>query len=181
MTMKNKVVVKIMGQEYTLVSEDSREYMQRVSNLVDDKMREITLANKKLSTSMIAVLTALNSTDEYLKMKDERDALLKKLEDPTIEVAELRKKYLAAQKDAELKSQETARMAEELEKMLKNSKDYEAGLNSLRAKIDELNRKLTEKDMMLSDMEAQKLEMAERLSYKEKELMEFIENFDSTN
>lgn len=168
-----------MGQEYTLVSDDSREYMQRVSNLVDDKMKEITLANKKLSTSMIAVLTALNSTDEYLKMKDERDLLLKKLDDPSIEVAELRKKLLDVRTEAELKVQEHNQLNEEFEKMLKNSKDYETGLTTLRTKIDELNRKLAEKDVMLHSMEAEKMEMAERLSLKEKELIEFIDSFDS--
>lgn len=179
MTIKNKVIVRIMGQEYTLVSDDSREYMQRVSNLVDDKMKEITLANKKLSTSMIAVLTALNSTDEYLKMKDDRDHLLKKLEDPSVEVAELRKKLFEAQKEAEIKTQDHIQLNEEFEKMLKNSKDYENGLSALRTKIDELNRKLAEKDVMLKAMENERQEMAERLSLKEKELIEFIDNFDS--
>lgn len=179
MTVKNKVIVRIMGQEYTLVSDDSREYMQRVSNLVDDKMKEITAANKKLSTSMIAVLTALNSMDEFLKMKDERDLLLKKLDDPSIEVAELRKKLLEAQKEAELKNHDLNQQSEEFEKMLKNSKDYENGLSTLRNKIDELNRKLAEKDVMLRAMESEKMEMAERLSLKEKELIEFIDNFDS--
>lgn len=179
MTVKNKVIVRIMGQEYTLVSDDSREYMQRVSNLVDDKMKEITLANKRLSTSMIAVLTALNSTDEYLKMRDERDLLLKKLDDPSIEVAELRKKLLEVRTEAEIKTQEHSQMNEEFEKLLKNSKDYEMGLSTLRTKIDELNRKLAEKDVMLHAMEAEKMEMAERLSLKEKELIEFIDSFDS--
>lgn len=168
-----------MGQEYTLVSDDSREYMQRVSNLVDDKMKEITAANKKLSTSMIAVLTALNSTDEYLKMKDERDLLLKKLDDPSIETAEIKKKLFEAQKEAELRTIDHAQLNEEFEKLLKNSKDYENGLSALRIKIDELNRKLAEKDVMLHAMENEKLEMAERLSLKEKELIEFIDNFDS--
>ena len=142
-------------------------------------MKEITLANKRLSTSMIAVLTALNSTDEYLKMKDERDLLLKKLDDPSIEVAELRKKLLDAKTEAEIKAQEHSQMNEEFEKLLKNSKDYEMGLSTLRTKIDELNRKLAEKDVMLHAMETEKMEMAERLSLKEKELIEFIESFDS--
>ncbi len=168
-----------MGQEYTLVSDDSREYMQRVSNLVDDKMKEITLVNKKLSTSMIAVLTALNSTDEYLKVKDECVHLQKKLEDPNIEVSELRKKLLEAQKVVEMNTQEQNRLDEEFEKMLKNSKDYEAGLSMLRTKIEELNRKLADKDGMLRAMENEKLEMAQRLALKEKELIEFIDNFDS--
>ena len=47
-----------------------REHMQRISNIVDDKMRELYDNNKKMSTSMVAVLTALNMTDEYLKAVD---------------------------------------------------------------------------------------------------------------
>ena len=35
MSDKNKVTVKIMDRDYTLVSEDSREHMQRVANYVD--------------------------------------------------------------------------------------------------------------------------------------------------
>ena len=105
--------------------------------------------------------------------------LLKKLDDPSIEVAELRKKLLEAQKEAELKCHDLRQQSEEFEKMLKNSKDYESGLSTLRTKIDELNRRLAEKDVMLRAMEDEKMEMAERLSLKEKELIEFIDNFDS--
>ena len=45
MTDKNRVIVKILGQEYTIVGDEPREFMQRVSNYVDDKMNEI--AEKK--------------------------------------------------------------------------------------------------------------------------------------
>ena len=74
---KNKVTVKIMDRDYTLVSDDSREHMQRVANFVDDKMRETFSSNKKLSTSMIGVLTALNIADELYKVISEKEELEK--------------------------------------------------------------------------------------------------------
>lgn len=178
MTIKNKVIVRIMGQEYTLVSDDSREYMQKVSNLVDDKMREITAANKRLSTSMIAVLTALNAMDEYLKIQMEKEEMKRRQDDPSIEVAELKKHLAETCSELEMAKQDNMRLSEEFEKMIKNSKDYEQGVNTMRARVDELNRKLAEKDSEIMAVRAQKLEMAERLALKEKELMEFIENFD---
>lgn len=47
--------------------------MQRVANFVDDKMRETFSSNKKLSTSMIGVLTALNIADELYKVLSEKN------------------------------------------------------------------------------------------------------------
>ena len=75
MSRKNRVVVRILGQDYPLMSEDSRDYMQKVAYVVDDRMREILNSNKKLSNSMVAVLTALNLADDYLKCTHEKEEL----------------------------------------------------------------------------------------------------------
>ncbi len=72
MTVKNKVIVRILGQEYTIRSDESREFVQQVANLIDDKMRAIYDRNKKFSTTWIAVLTALNVGDDYLKLEKEK-------------------------------------------------------------------------------------------------------------
>ncbi len=82
MTVKNKVIVRILGQEYTIRSDESREFVQKVANLIDDKMRAIYEKNKKFSTSWIAVLTALNVGDDYLKLEQEKEQLLYRLENP---------------------------------------------------------------------------------------------------
>ena len=63
MSNKNKVTVKIMDRDYTLISEDSREYMQRVANYVDDKMRETSNGNKKLIKYIEDVMKELNIAD----------------------------------------------------------------------------------------------------------------------
>ncbi len=75
MTTKNKAIVKIYGQEYAIVSDKDREYIQRLSNYVDDKMREISGKNKKLSTAMVAVLAALNMSEELFGEKEKIDEL----------------------------------------------------------------------------------------------------------
>ena len=40
--MANKITVTINGTDYTLMSEDSPAYMQKVAALVDEKMNDIT-------------------------------------------------------------------------------------------------------------------------------------------
>ncbi|AUS95164.1 cell division protein ZapA [Clostridium thermosuccinogenes] len=76
MSQKNKVEVRIAGYDYTLVGTESDEYIQKIGLYVDKKMNEIMKANSKLSTSMAAILTAINVADDYFKTY-EREAKAK--------------------------------------------------------------------------------------------------------
>lgn len=69
MAEKNRVDVRIGGVDYTLLGQESEEYIQRVAFYIDKKMNEIMRANNKLSTSMAAVLTAINVADDLFKTK----------------------------------------------------------------------------------------------------------------
>ncbi len=85
-----KTIVKIAGKEYTLVGMESEEYIHRVAIYVDRKMNEIEKRNNSLSTSMIAVLTALNIADEYLKLEDQYNRLKEKNASLKVENASLK-------------------------------------------------------------------------------------------
>lgn len=100
--MANKLQVRICGQEYTLVSDDSREYMLEMADYVDRKMVAVKNQNNRLSTSMAAVLVALNVADDMKREKSKADetiqsqaaeiALLKKkLDESAKKIAELQK------------------------------------------------------------------------------------------
>lgn len=80
MAGKNKIVVKIAGNEYTLCGVESAEYMQKVAYYVDKKIAEIMRANHTLSTSMASILTAVNISDEMFKMAELSESLQKELE-----------------------------------------------------------------------------------------------------
>ncbi len=74
--MANRLSVKLDGREYTIISEESREYMLEISDIVNKKLFDIKLQNNKLSTSMAALLVALNLADDLKKSEDKANALL---------------------------------------------------------------------------------------------------------
>lgn len=85
--MANKLTVKLNGQEYTIVSEESREYMLEISDIVNRKLADVKIQNNKLSTSMASLLVALNATDDLKKaerknkeLENENEDLKKRLE-----------------------------------------------------------------------------------------------------
>ena len=81
---KNRISVEIYGQIYKIVGTESTGHMRLVASIVDDKMREISVHNPTLDNTKLAVLTAVNTVHELLKLKEQVEALeeqLKKLKD----------------------------------------------------------------------------------------------------
>lgn len=76
---KKKVKVLINGAEYTLVTAEPAEYVQRVAVRVDKALSEIASANKRLSTAMLAMLTSINLADELIRIEDSADNLRKEI------------------------------------------------------------------------------------------------------
>lgn len=70
MEEKQKSTVRIGGLEYTLSADASEEYIHRVALYVDRKMNQIKQQRSGLSTAMIAVLAAVNITDELFKARE---------------------------------------------------------------------------------------------------------------
>jgi cell division protein ZapA len=59
--------VTIFGRTYRLRGEGDTEYLRRLADLVDGKMREVEAATGTADTTKIAILASLNLADEYLK------------------------------------------------------------------------------------------------------------------
>ncbi|SFE69056.1 cell division protein ZapA [Alteribacillus iranensis] len=66
----NRTTVSIYGQQYTIKGESPSEHVKVVSEYVDSKMREIKKKNPYLDTTKLAVLTALNTADEYITLRE---------------------------------------------------------------------------------------------------------------
>ena len=80
--MKRLVDVKILGQTFTVASEDREDHLRKVVEIVDRKMREIARAGgaNGNSTLDVAILTALNIASEYQKLKDDSEVLRKAID-----------------------------------------------------------------------------------------------------
>ena len=67
--MAGPVEVEIMGQVFSVTSEDGEEHVRRVATYVDGKMREIAAGGKVVSSFTAAVLAALNIASECHKLQ----------------------------------------------------------------------------------------------------------------
>lgn len=76
---KIRTTVKIAGKEYNIAGYDPEEHVQRVAAYVDRKMNELSLATR-LPPAQLAVLTAVNATDDMMKSRDEIRRLRKEVE-----------------------------------------------------------------------------------------------------
>lgn len=81
---KNRISVDIYGHTYKMVGTESTGHMRLVASIVDDKMKEISIHNPSLDTAKLAVLTAVNTVNDFLKLKEQVEKLeeeLKRLKD----------------------------------------------------------------------------------------------------
>lgn len=81
---KTRISVDIYGQNYKMVGSETSGHMRLVASMVDDKMREIHSHNDQLDIAKLAVLTAVNAVNDYIKVKEQLEFLeeeLKKLKD----------------------------------------------------------------------------------------------------
>ncbi|MDS9471679.1 cell division protein ZapA [Sporosarcina pasteurii] len=76
---KTRIAVEIYGQTYNMVGTETSSYMRQVASMVDDKMREISERNPSLDTAKIAVLAAVNSVHDYLKLKEQVEQMEEEL------------------------------------------------------------------------------------------------------
>ncbi|OPY09584.1 MAG: Cell division protein ZapA [Syntrophus sp. PtaB.Bin001] len=66
--MKKNYHIKILGQEFTVLSDSGDEHVESVMAYVNHKVMELESRVPNTSTLNIAILTALNIADEYIKL-----------------------------------------------------------------------------------------------------------------
>ena len=87
--MINRVVVTIDGAPYTVVAEESEEYIRKNAALVDKTIADIK-ASSPFSTLQAAVLAGMNIADKYYKSVAASDEMRRQINDYSKECAELR-------------------------------------------------------------------------------------------
>ncbi len=78
---KNKVTVEIYGGTYPLKSDAAPERIIKVAALLNERMRQTAFSNPQMNTTMVAILAALNIADDYLRLQNDYQQLLRMLND----------------------------------------------------------------------------------------------------
>lgn len=75
-----KTDVSIGGVEYTLCGDEDPEYIHRVALKVNSKVDEMKQQHPDLTNMQLAMLTAINLADDYIKLYDEYEAVRRELD-----------------------------------------------------------------------------------------------------
>ncbi len=77
------IQIEIYGQRYTLKGQAPEAYVKELADYLDRKMQEVATASNVNTLSKIAILAALNITDELFQQRrvlQQKDVVLKKAE-----------------------------------------------------------------------------------------------------
>ena len=78
--MKNSHKITILGQELSVLSDSEDEQVANVVQFVNEKMEEVLRSGNGLKTLNVAILAALNISEEFLKLKGVNRDLCDQLE-----------------------------------------------------------------------------------------------------
>lgn len=126
----NRVRVRIYGQEYTIIGDKDEEEIRAVAGYVDERMHAIGKSSFMGSSVSLAVLSAVNITDELMTERKEIQALNAKNE----QLEQDTKKYVELWDEAK---RNLIRYKAELEELRIRVND-DSSLKDLEAKYKEL-------------------------------------------
>ena len=153
---KNRVSVKIYGQEYTIAGNSAREHIMRVADYVNTRMHDIAKALPGGSISSLAVLSAVNVADDYFTAVERLNDL--KLQNEQLEKDskhyvqlwdEAKKSFLQYKEDAQASIEQKEELQRlfnertvELDRLTTSYRQLEEKYTSLLARNEELSNKL---------------------------------------
>ncbi len=68
--MKRTHEVSILNQKFVLKSDADERYVQKVADYLNKKLHDIMHNTKSVSTLNVALLAALNVTDDFFRMRE---------------------------------------------------------------------------------------------------------------
>ncbi|SRR5258706_16121779 len=82
--MKNVMYVQIMGHEYPVEANPGDElYVNRLAQFVEEKMREMKQDSNIIDSYKLAVMAAMNITDELFRIQEAKGSTSQVLESKT--------------------------------------------------------------------------------------------------
>lgn len=171
----NTVTVLINGIEYNLRGKEDEKYLSEVAAYVDNKIREISSSNKKLSTSSAAVLTAVNIADELFKCDLEIGNITKKKNSLEERHLTLKERLREIKTEIDEASKARANEVESLKSIIFNMESKLKELEEFKA----LSEELTEKVNTLTETNKNNEELISKLTSELSEMKDLNEDLKS--
>lgn len=150
----SKATVKIYGQEYTIAGSTTGEQIVLVANHVDGLMNQIAKAIPSMNTHSLAVLTAVNISNDYFEAKDRITVLesdIASLKNDAEHYVQLWEDAKASFKQYKEDAQNSIEQLQELQRIF-NMKNVE--LNKAKEALEDVTLKYEETKAALEEAKA---------------------------
>ncbi len=114
--MPNRINVNVVGTTYTVVTDESEEYISKIAKDVDKRMREVLRENDKASITMSAVMAAFDLCDALYKTDETAENMRTQIKD-----------YMSYMAKAKAESEESRR---EISKLMNEISDLRQRLRA---------------------------------------------------
>ena len=102
--MKNKITVELCDKEYSLLWEETEEYVESLANEINKMIDNMAYNNMRISKADAAVLTCLDFADKNKKLMDDNDNMRRQIMMHVDEIAMLNKKLMAYERQRSAKN-----------------------------------------------------------------------------
>ena len=167
--MGNRETVTIYGQEYTSAGSSSEEQIRGVAHYVDDMMGEIAAAAPQMSVSSLAVLTAVNVTNDYFDIRDKSEEQAGEIADLQKDVAHFETMWEEAKSGLKQYREDARVSVEKLQEMQRifNTKNVELNkaneeLENSKKRIEELEAQLASYSAKIEEVQAENAAAAQK-------------------
>lgn len=165
----NKVTITINSRQYTIVAEESEEYIKSLGEHINDKVTSVLRSGSNIMGERPIVLAALNICDEYFKINADKAETDKILGQYSLRVDELEKE-----------NEELKKKASHVQKAPKKTNQISLDENQINAR--DLEDKLNEAELKIKFLEGQirlaetrQKEMKQEFAAREQEMLDMIE------
>ena len=150
----NRVSITINSRQYTVVAEESREYIERLGEHINEKVKNVLNGGQNVLGERPIVLAALNICDEYFKALESDDSVKIEMEKLNSKIDNLKKENDSIKRELDdaksgqvtIDETELTSTKKDLETANKNNKTLEETIKSLKEKL-----KAYEENTVVSD------------------------------
>ncbi len=144
----NKITFTINSRSYTVVAEETTEYLEKLCAHVNEKVENVLRGGQNIMGERPLVLAALNICDEYYKQLENNDALKER-------AAELKEKNGRLEREAE-------HAQEELDMVKSGQVSIDEA--AMRAEVSDANEKLSGANNKIKFLEGQVKSLREKIA-----------------
>lgn len=141
---KNRIKIKVCGNEFNILSEDSAEYTQSIASAVDKNMKSILEVSPHASISSVAILSALDFCDLTKKLEEQNNIMKTQIQEYLEDSQKAREEADEARKEADRLKSEIETLRQRLsEKDAKKERETQEPLSAPVRRSSRKGRRVT--------------------------------------